>query len=71
MIVTAIMWFHKKGSGGIPELHEFFEATGVSLFVGTSISALQKVSKTMDEHIVEFDREEVETIDKKCTYCVY
>jgi len=62
MTLAAFMIFHKNGNSGIPDLHEFFEMSDVSTFVGTSVSALQKVSKTIDKKIHDYENEEVERL---------
>jgi hypothetical protein len=62
MTLAAFMVFHQNGNSGAPDLHEFFEMSDVSTFVGTSVSALQKVSKTIDQKILVFDNEEVERL---------
>lgn len=62
MILAVIVEFHKNGSSGIPQLHHFFEMTDVSKFVGCSISALQKVSKTIDKNVIRFEGEEIEQL---------
>lgn len=59
MTLAAFMIFHQNGNSGIPDLHEFFEMSDVSTFVGTSVSALQKVSKTIDKKIHDYESEEV------------
>lgn len=45
MIIATFMIFHQNGNSGIPDLHEYFEMAFIDKFVGTSISALQKVGK--------------------------
>jgi len=62
MAVAAFMVFHENGNSGIPDLHEFFEMSGVSAFVGTSVAALQKVGKTIDKKIQDFENEEIERL---------
>lgn len=62
MILATFMIFHQNGNSGIPDLHEFFEMAKISTFVGTSISGLQKVSKTLDEQIIVFEKEESEKL---------
>ena len=64
MALAAFIVFHKNGNSGTPDLHEFFEMSDVSTFVGISVSALQKISKTIDQKIVVFDNEEVERLAK-------
>ena len=58
MVVATFMIFHQNGNSGIPDLHEYFDMTAVSKFVGTSISALQKVGKTLDKQTIVFGQEE-------------
>jgi plasmid maintenance system antidote protein VapI len=62
MTIAAFMIFHENGNSGIPDLHEFFEMSNVSTFVGTSVAALQKVSKTIDKKIQDFENEEIERL---------
>jgi len=62
MTLATIVIFHHNGNSGIPDLHEFFEMSGINTFVGTSISALQKVSKTLDKQITVFGKEESERL---------
>ena len=57
MALAAFTVFHHNGNSGIPDMHEFFEMSDVNTFVGTSVSALQKVSKTIDRNILNFDNE--------------
>jgi hypothetical protein len=52
------MIFHQNGNSGIPDLHEYFDMIAVNKFVGTSISALQKVGKTIDKQTIVFGQEE-------------
>lgn len=35
--LATFMIFHQNGNSGIPDLHEFFEMIGISVFVGTSV----------------------------------
>jgi len=49
MVVAIFLIFHQNGNSGIPDLHEFFEMTSINMFVGTSISALQKIGKILDK----------------------
>jgi helix-turn-helix, Psq domain len=58
MVLATFMIFHQNGNSGIPDLHEYFDMTGVNKFVGTSISALQKVGKTIGKQTVVFGQEE-------------
>lgn len=62
MCVAALVIFHQNGNSGIPDIHEFFELAGIHTFVGTSVSALQKVSKTIDKQIRAFGKEESERL---------
>jgi hypothetical protein len=62
MCIATFVIFHQNGNSGIPDLHEFFEMAGINMFVGTSISALQKVSKTLDTQIINFGKEESERL---------
>jgi CENP-B N-terminal DNA-binding domain len=62
MVLASFMIFHQNGNSGIPDLHEYFEMTEVNKFVGTSISALQKVSKTLDKQTIVFDQQEFERL---------
>jgi DNA-binding transcriptional regulator YiaG len=62
MALAAFMVFHQNGNSGIPDMHEFFEMSDVSMFVGTSVSALQKVSKTIDKQIYHYENKEVERL---------
>lgn len=62
MILATFLIFHHNGNSGVPDLHEYFEMVGSSLFVGTSVSALQKISKTIDKQIVTFGKEEFKTL---------
>ncbi len=62
MILATFVIFHQNGNSGIPDLHEFFEMTAINTFVGTSISALRKVSKTLDKQIIAFGSEETERL---------
>lgn len=64
MYIATFLIFHHNGNSGIPDLHEYFEMTGINRFVGTSISALQKVSKTIDMQIISFGNEESERLAK-------
>lgn len=59
LILGAMTIFHGTGSVGIPMLSRFFEMTEINLFVGTSVSALQKISKNIDDQILLFEKEEV------------
>jgi len=58
MIIGVFLIFHQNGNSGIPDLHEFFEMIDISKFVGTSVSALQKISKTLDKLIIDFGENE-------------
>jgi hypothetical protein len=58
MVLATFMIFHQNGNSGIPDLSEYFDMTDVNKFVGTSISALQKVGKTIDKQIIVFTQEE-------------
>ena len=62
MSLAAFVIFHQNGNSGIPDLHEFFEMANINKFMGTSISALRKVSKTIDKQIVVFGKEESERL---------
>lgn len=62
MCIATFMIFHQNGNSRIPDLHEFFETAGINTFVGTSISALQKVGKTLDKEIIDFGKEESERL---------
>jgi hypothetical protein len=62
MCIATFVIFHHNGNSGIPDLHEYFEMIGISKFMGTSISALQKVSKIIDREIVVFGNEEFERL---------
>ncbi len=62
MCIASFVVFHQNGNSGIPDLHEFFEMAGINTFVGTSISALQKVSKTLNKQIITFGKEESERL---------
>ena len=62
MILATFMIFHQNGNSGIPDLHEFFKMVVIDKFVGTSISALQKVGKTLNKQILAFDKEETERL---------
>ena len=62
MTIAAFMVFHQNGNSGIPALHDFFEMAGVNTFVGASAPSLQKVSKTIDKKIQDFENEEVERL---------
>lgn len=62
MILASFMIFHQNGNSGIPDLHEYFEMTEVNKFVGTSISALQKIGKTLDKQTIVFGQEESERL---------
>lgn len=64
MVLATFTIFHQNGNSGIPDLHEFFEIADISTFVGTSISALQKVGKTLDEQIIVFGNLEPERLAK-------
>ena len=64
MVVSVFIVFHQNGNSGIPDLHEFFEMTLISKFVGTSVAALQKTGKTIDENIIAFGREESERLSQ-------
>ena len=64
MYIATFLIFHHNGNSGIPDLHEYFEMTGINRCVGTSISALQKVSKTLDMQIIAFGNEEFERLAK-------
>jgi hypothetical protein len=60
--LATFMIFHQNGNSGIPDLHEFFEMTDISVFVGTSVFSLQKIAKVIDKQILNFEREEVERL---------
>lgn len=62
LVLATFMVFHQNGSSGIPDLSEFFEMIKISPFVGTSISALQKVGKIIDEQTIVFGKEESERL---------
>lgn len=62
MILGTFAIFHKNGNSGIPDLSEYFEMIGVNMFVGTSISALQKVSKSIDKQLFVFRSEETDRL---------
>lgn len=62
MVIATFVIFHQNGNSGIPDLHEYFEMVIIDKFVGTSISALQKVGKTLNKQIVAFDKEETERL---------
>lgn len=62
MCIATFVIFHQNGNSGIPDLHEYFDMTGVNMFVGTSISALQKVGKTLDKQTIVFGEEESERL---------
>ena len=62
MVIATFVIFHQSGNSGIPDLHEFFEMVIIDKFVGTSISALQKVGKTLNKQIVAFAKEETERL---------
>lgn len=64
MVIATFMIFHQNGNSGIPDLHEFFEMIIIDKFVGTSISALQKVGKTLNKQITVFEEEETERLAK-------
>lgn len=50
--------FHKNGNSGVPDLQEYFEMVEITKFVGTSVSALQKISMTLDKQITDFGEKE-------------
>lgn len=62
MVIATFMIFHQNGNSGIPDLHEYFEMVIIDKFVGTSISALQKIGKTLNKQIITFDEEETERL---------
>lgn len=62
MVLATFLIFHQNGNSGIPDLSEFFEMVGTSMFVGTSISALQKIGKTLDKQISAFGKEETDRL---------
>ena len=62
MVLATFSIFHKNGNCGIPDLHEYFEMVEISMFVGTSISVLQKVDKILDKQIIFFGNEETERL---------
>lgn len=62
MCIATFVIFHQNGNSGIPDLHEFFEMADIKMFVGTSISALQKIGKTLDKQITAFGKEESERL---------
>lgn len=62
MCIATFVIFHQNGNSGIPDLHEFFQMAGINTFVGTSVSALQKVGKTLDKQITAFGKEESERL---------
>jgi hypothetical protein len=64
MCMAAMMVFHENGNSGIPAVHDFFELADVNTFVGTSVAALQKVSKSIGKNIQGFENEEVEILSK-------
>lgn len=64
LILGAFLIFHENGNCGIPALSRFFELTKLSSFVGTSISALQKVEKSMDKQIINFGSEETNRLSE-------
>ena len=62
MVLSTFMIFHQNGNSGIPDLHEYFNMAEVNKFVGTSISALQKIGKTLDKQTILFGQEESERL---------
>ncbi len=62
MVIATFLIFHENGNSGIPDLHEYFEMVVINKFVGTSISALQKVGKTLKKQIIAYDDEETERL---------
>ncbi len=62
MVVATFTIFHQNGNSGIPDLHEFFEMIKINTFVGTSIHALQKIGKAIDEQVIVFGSEETERL---------
>jgi hypothetical protein len=58
LITATIMTFNQNGTAGMPEISEFCEIIGINKHVGTSISALQKVRKTLDKQVDVFGKEE-------------
>ena len=62
MVIATFLIFHQNGNSGIPDLHEYFEMIIIDKFVGISISALQKVGKTLNKQIIVFDNEETKRL---------
>lgn len=68
MYLATFLIFHQNGSSGMPALHDYFELIGINKFVGTSISALQKVSLALDQEIVIFGKGESERLGKEMVH---
>jgi len=64
LVLAVFVIFHHNGNSGIPDLHEFFELIEVHMFVGTSISALQKVSKKIGDQITSFSNSEIKRLSQ-------
>jgi hypothetical protein len=68
MVLATFLVFHKNGTSGTPDLHEFFEMIDINAFVGTSISCLQNVSKKIDQQLIIFGEEETERLSQNMSH---
>ena len=64
-ILTAIMYcFHKASGCGLPTIQMFLESSNLCKFVASSTGSLQKISQSLDDHILAFRDEEEERLAK-------